>query len=73
MTPHRDHLRALLSPGDQFPAPTPALPGGCIRQLPDALADDYGVVLLYRGSWCPHRNARGEPAVRRAGGPDALG
>src|SRR5262249_43297201 len=37
---------------------TVALPGGESLALPDALAGDYGVVLLYRGSWCPYCNAQ---------------
>jgi peroxiredoxin len=49
---------ALLSPGDEFPALTVALPGGGTLRLPDALAGHYGVVLLYRGSWCPYCNAQ---------------
>ena len=49
---------ALLSPGDQFPALTVTLAGGGTLQLPDALADHFGVILLYRGSWCPYCNAQ---------------
>jgi peroxiredoxin len=51
-------LMALLSPGDQFPALTIALPGGDTLQLPGGLAGHYGVILLYRGSWCPYCNAQ---------------
>ena len=35
-----------------------ALPGGRTLRLPDALAGHYGVVLFYRGSWCPYCNAQ---------------
>jgi peroxiredoxin len=49
---------ALLSLGDQFPALTVALAGGGTLQLPDALAGHFGVILLYRGSWCPYCNAQ---------------
>jgi len=35
----------------------PAVGGGTIS-LPDDLADSYGVVLIYRGSWCPYCNAQ---------------
>lgn len=42
----------LLHPGDRFPALTVALPGDGALRLPDALADHYGMVLFYRGSWC---------------------
>ena len=48
----------LLHPGDKFPALTVALPGGDSLQLPDALNGHYGVVLFYRGSWCPYCNAQ---------------
>jgi peroxiredoxin len=48
----------LLHPGDPFPALTVALPEGRARRLPDALAGHYGVVLFYRGSWCPYCNAQ---------------
>jgi peroxiredoxin len=48
----------LLNPGDAFPALDVALPGGETLRLPDALAGHYGVVLLYRGSWCPYCNAQ---------------
>lgn len=48
----------LLAPGDKFPALSVALPGGSALDLPDALAGHYGVVLFYRGSWCPYCNAQ---------------
>ena len=48
----------LLNPGDAFPTLDVALPGGETLRLPDALAGHYGVVLLYRGSWCPYCNAQ---------------
>ena len=48
----------LLHPGDPFPALTVALPEGRALRLPDALAGHYGVVLFYRGSWCPYCNAQ---------------
>ena len=48
----------LLHPGDKFPALTVTLPGGDTLQLPDALSGHYGVVLFYRGSWCPYCNAQ---------------
>jgi peroxiredoxin len=49
---------ALLHPGDKFPALTVALAGGGSLQLPDALESQFGVVLFYRGSWCPYCNAQ---------------
>jgi peroxiredoxin len=48
----------LLSPGDRFPALSLALPGGESLALPGALAGGFGVVLFYRGSWCPYCNAQ---------------
>ena len=48
----------LLHPGDPFPTLTVALPEGRTLRLPDALAGHYGVILFYRGSWCPYCNAQ---------------
>jgi peroxiredoxin len=48
----------LISPGSTFPALSLALPGGTALTLPDALAGDFGVVLFFRGSWCPYCNAQ---------------
>jgi peroxiredoxin len=48
----------LLHPGDQFPALTTARPGGGTLRLPDDLAGHFGVILFYRGSWCPYCNAQ---------------
>jgi hypothetical protein len=46
----------LLNPGDRFPDIELTRPGGETLQLPDALAGGYGVVLFYRGAWCPYCN-----------------
>ncbi|MFJ8613561.1 peroxiredoxin family protein [Streptomyces sp. NPDC093675] len=48
----------LLKAGDQFPAVTVTPAGSDPLQLPDALAGGFGVVLFYRGSWCPYCNAQ---------------
>jgi len=48
----------VLQPADPFPPLTVALPGGHTLRLPDALAGRFGVVLYYRGSWCPYCNAQ---------------
>ncbi len=48
----------LLSPGDQFPALLLSLPGGDTLAVPDALAGEFGVILFYRGSWCPYCNTQ---------------
>jgi thiol-disulfide isomerase/thioredoxin len=51
------HMR-LLHPGELFPnlAVTPT--DGAALELPDALAGHFGVVLFYRGTWCPYCNAQ---------------
>jgi peroxiredoxin len=59
----------LLNPGDPFPTLTVTAPGGPTLTLPDAFDGGYGVVLFYRGSWCPYCNAQLR-AFQRAG--DAL-
>jgi peroxiredoxin len=48
----------LLHPGETFPnlALTPT--DGTALELPDALAGHFGVVLFYRGAWCPYCNAQ---------------
>jgi peroxiredoxin len=48
----------LLKPRDSFPSLAVALPGGDSLLLPDALGRSFGVVLFYRGSWCPYCNAQ---------------
>jgi peroxiredoxin len=57
----------LLHPGDKFPVLNVALPGGGRLELPDALAGQFGVVLFYRGSWCPYCNAQLRAFQRAAG------
>ena len=47
-----------LHNGDTFPTLTLDAVGGGTITLPDDLAGDYGVVLIYRGSWCPYCNAQ---------------
>jgi peroxiredoxin len=48
----------LLSPGDRFPTLSVPLSGGDTLFLPDALTGGFGVVLFYRGAWCPYCNAQ---------------
>lgn len=55
-----------LHPGDPFPALTLTQPGGNTLSLPDAFSGSFGVVLLFRGSWCPYCNAQLR-AFQRAG------
>ncbi|MDQ6848835.1 MAG: peroxiredoxin family protein [Actinomycetota bacterium] len=55
-----------LKPGDAFPKLALSLPGGDTLTLPDGFAGDFGVVLFYRGSWCPYCNSQLR-AFQRAG------
>jgi len=48
----------LLNPGDPFPRLTITTTDDQALTLPDAFAGDFGVVLFYRGSWCPYCNAQ---------------
>lgn len=48
----------LLRPDDQFPSLSVARVGGGTLLLPDDLAGHFGVILVYRGSWCPYCNAQ---------------
>ena len=48
----------LLNPGDRFPRLTISATDGQTLTIPDAFAGDYGVVLFYRGAWCPYCNAQ---------------
>ncbi len=48
----------LLNNGDAFPKLSVALVGGGTIELPAALAGSWGVVLIYRGAWCPFCNAQ---------------
>lgn len=47
-----------LHNGDPFPDLTIHLVGGGSLSLPDDLTGSFGVVLIYRGSWCPYCNAQ---------------
>lgn len=49
---------AQLHNGEQFPAVDVSAVGGGRISLSDDLAGSYGVVLIYRGSWCPYCNAQ---------------
>ncbi|WP_019869974.1 peroxiredoxin family protein [Salinispora oceanensis] len=49
---------ARLNNGQRFPnLQVPAVGGGTLN-LPDDLAGQFGVVLIYRGSWCPYCNTQ---------------
>ena len=47
-----------LENGQIFPSLRLPKVGGGTLSLPDDLAGDFGVVLVYRGSWCPYCNAQ---------------
>jgi peroxiredoxin len=49
---------SLLRPGDTFPELTLTVPGGKIVTVPETFAGQFGVVLFYRGAWCPYCNAQ---------------
>src|SRR5512132_2278743 len=55
---------ARLENGDRFPDLTLSLVGGGTLALPGALAGSYGVILFYRGAWCPYCNAQLAAFVR---------
>jgi peroxiredoxin len=48
----------LLNPGDPFPRLTISTTDDQALTIPDAFAGDFGVVLFYRGAWCPYCNAQ---------------
>lgn len=48
----------FLENGSKFPALSFKTVGGDTLELPDYLAGSYGVVLFYRGSWCPFCNTQ---------------
>src|SRR4029077_16099130 len=50
--------KTLLHAGDPFPGLIVNLPGGQSGHLPGDLAGRFGVVLFYRGAWCPYCNAQ---------------
>jgi peroxiredoxin len=56
----------LLHPGDTFPELTLTVPGGKTVRVPETFAGRFGVLLFYRGSWCPYCNAQLR-AFQRAG------
>jgi peroxiredoxin len=67
------NTRHTLNPGDRFPSLSiPAVDGTTIA-LPDALAGHYGVVLVFRGAWCPYCNAQLRAYERARDRLDELG
>lgn len=49
---------SMLRNGDSFPKLTINAAGGGVISLPGDLAGSYGVVLIFRGVWCPYCNAQ---------------
>lgn len=47
-----------LANGQIFPRLEIAKVGGGTLILPDSLTGHFGVILIYRGSWCPYCNAQ---------------
>ena len=47
-----------LTNGDEFPLLTITTPSGETLTLPEEFAGSFGVVLLYRGAFCPYCNAQ---------------
>jgi peroxiredoxin len=48
----------LIKPGDTFPTLTVTPVDAPAFELPEGLADHFGVVLFFRGAWCPYCNAQ---------------
>jgi peroxiredoxin len=48
----------LLNSGAEFPALKVSTVGGGTLDIREELADSFGVVLFYRGSWCPYCTAQ---------------
>jgi len=63
----------LLSPGDSFPALSLTPPGKPALTLPDALGGEFGVILFFRGSWCPYCNAQLRAFQRASDGLGSTG
>jgi peroxiredoxin len=66
-------LVTRLENGQTFPDLQLPLVGGGTLSLPGDLAGSYGVVLVYRGSWCPYCNAQLGAFSRAKDSLDAAG
>ena len=62
-----------LRNGDTFPSLTITAVGGGAISLPTDLTGSYGVVLIYRGAWCPYCNAQLAAFSRASGKLSELG
>jgi peroxiredoxin len=54
----RSLFMSLLHPGDPFPELSLTVPGGETVRVPETFDGQFGVMLFYRGSWCPYCNAQ---------------
>ena len=62
-----------LENGQTFPTLQLPQVGGGTLSLPDGLAGSFGVVLVYRGAWCPYCNAQLSAFRRASESLDAAG
>jgi len=62
-----------LNNGDAFPTLTLDTAGEGAVRITDHLAGSFGVVLAYRGSWCPYCNAQLSAFARAKDKLDELG
>lgn len=62
-----------LSNADAFPDLTVETVGNGNLSVPQYLAGRYGVILMYRGSWCPYCNAQLSAFARAKEKLDELG
>ena len=62
-----------LENGETFPTLVVKTVGGGKLTLPDALAGSFGVVLIYRGAWCPFCGAQLADFATHKAELDALG
>jgi peroxiredoxin len=54
----RSLFMPLLHPGDPFPELSLTVPGGATVKVPETFDGQFGVMLFYRGAWCPYCNAQ---------------
>ncbi len=64
---------ARLNNGDVFPRLTLETIGNGALSVPRDLAGSFGVILMYRGSWCPYCNAQLSAFARAKERLDELG
>src|SRR5512138_1427032 len=62
-----------LNNGDAFPILTLDTVGNGTLSVTHHLSGHFGVVLMYRGSWCPYCNAQLSGFARTKGKLDELG